>query len=177
MCCVFFDTWMSLLRIVLVGALAYASLIALLRISGKRTLAKLNAFDLVVTVALGSTFATVLLNKSVALAEGLVAFGVLIGLQWVVAFLSVRSARFGAIVKSEPTLLLHRGRLLEGAMRSQRVTRDEVVAALRSSGVARLEDAAAVVLETDGSLSVVSDGAGPAKNLTVLSGLGEGTTS
>jgi uncharacterized membrane protein YcaP (DUF421 family) len=50
-------------------------------VSGKRTLSKLDAFDLIVTVALGSTLATVLLSRDVALAEGIVAFALLVGLQ------------------------------------------------------------------------------------------------
>jgi uncharacterized membrane protein YcaP (DUF421 family) len=165
-----FDTWFGLVRIVVVGTAAYAALVLILRVSGKRTLAKLNAFDLVVTVALGSTLATVLLSKSVALADGLLGFALLVGLQYAVAWLSVRSPRFGAVVKSEPSLLLHRGRFLEGAMRRQRVTQEEVVSALRSSGLARPEDAAAVVLETDGSLSVVR-AAGDGQEATVLRGL------
>ena len=61
----FFHSWWDLLQIVVVGTLAYGALILLLRISGKRTLAKMNAFDLVVTVALGSTLATVLLSSEV----------------------------------------------------------------------------------------------------------------
>lgn len=153
----FFDNWFGLLRVIVVGPLAYAALVLVLRVSGKRTLSKLNAFDLVVTVALGSTLATVLLSKSVALAEGLLAFLLLVGLQYVVAWMSARSRRFSGLVKSEPTLLLHRGRFLEEAMRDQRVTRQEVLAALRSSGVAEARQAAAVVLETDGSLSVIAD--------------------
>ena len=165
-----FDTWFGLVRIVVVGTAAYAALVLILRVSGKRTLAKLNAFDLVVTVALGSTLATVLLSKSVALADGLLGFALLVGLQYAVAWLSVRSPRFGAVVKSEPSLLLHRGRFLEGAMRRQRVTQEEVVSALRSSGLARPEDAAAVVLEKDGSLSVVR-AAGEAQEVSVLRGL------
>lgn len=166
----FFESWSSLLRVLVVGMLAYAALVALLRASGKRTLTKLNAFDLVVTVALGSTLATVLLNSSVALVDGVAAFALLIGLQWLVAFLSVRSSRFGALVKSEPSLLLHRGRFLDGAMRAQRVTREEVLSALRASGLTRQEDAAAVVLETDGSLSVVEErgGTGRGVELPVL---------
>ena len=66
----FFDGWAGLLRVLVVGALAYAALVLLLRVSGKRTLSKMNAFDLVVTVALGSTLATVLPSRDVALAEG-----------------------------------------------------------------------------------------------------------
>jgi hypothetical protein len=86
-----FDSWAGLGRVLLVGTLAYAALVLLLRVSGKRTLTKLNAFDLVVTVALGSTLATVLLSKSVALAEGVLALALLIGLQYAIAWLSVRS--------------------------------------------------------------------------------------
>ncbi len=153
----FFDNWFGLLRVLVVGTLAYAALVALLRVSGKRTLSKLNAFDLVVTVALGSTLATVLLSKDVALAEGLLAFALLAGLQWAVAKLSLGSPRFGRLVKAEPRLLLHRGRLLDGALRDERVTRDEILAALRAAGVADAADVAAVVLETDGSLNVVRD--------------------
>ncbi|MCA9113241.1 MAG: hypothetical protein KDA52_25030, partial [Planctomycetaceae bacterium] len=63
-----FSGWDSLVRTLVVGVLAYVALVILLRISGKRTLSKLNAFDLVVTVALGSTLATVLLNRNIALA-------------------------------------------------------------------------------------------------------------
>lgn len=151
----FFESWFGLLRVLVVGTLAYVALVFLLRVSGKRTLAKLNAFDLIVTVALGSTLATVLLNNSVALAEGVLAFVLLAGLQYAVAWLSVRSARFDAMVKSEPTLLLHRGRFLDATLRAQRVTRDEVLSALRASGVAGPEQALAVVLETDGTLSVL----------------------
>lgn len=79
----FFDSWTGLGRVLLVGTFAYVALVAILRISGKRTLTKLNAFDLVVTVALGSTLATVLLSRSVALAEGVLAM-VLVFLQFMI---------------------------------------------------------------------------------------------
>jgi uncharacterized membrane protein YcaP (DUF421 family) len=152
-----FDSWAGLGRVVLVGTLAYAALVLLLRVSGKRTLSKLNAFDLVVTVALGSTLATVLLSKSVALAEGVLALALLIALQYAIARLSVRSPRFQSFVKAEASLLLHRGRFLERAMRAERMTREEILAALRASGAAEVGEIAAVVLETDGTISVIPD--------------------
>ena len=64
----FFDSWFGLLRVALVGVAAYLALIVMLRLSGKRTLGKMNAFDLVATVALGSTLATVLLSDSQVIA-------------------------------------------------------------------------------------------------------------
>ncbi len=153
----FFSSWYALLRVLVVGTAAYAALVLMLRASGKRTLAKMNAFDLVVTVALGSTLATVLLSKDVALAEGVLAFATLVGLQFGVAWLSVRSEKVRRVVKSEPALLLFRGRYLDEALRRERVTRDEVRAALRAAGVESPDEADAVVLETDGSFSVLRD--------------------
>jgi uncharacterized membrane protein YcaP (DUF421 family) len=152
-----FDSWAGLGRVLLVGTLAYVALVFLLRISGKRTLTKLNAFDLVVTVALGSTLATVLLSNSVALAEGVLALALLVLLQYVITWVSVRSPGFQTLIKAEPTLLLHRGRFLEGAMRAERITREEILAALRARSAADIADIAAVVLETDATLSVIPE--------------------
>ncbi|MBD0254473.1 MAG: DUF421 domain-containing protein [Cytophagales bacterium] len=155
---IFFNNWFGLLRILIVGVLAYGSLVVLLRVSGKRTLAKMNAFDLVVTVALGSTLATILLSKDIALLEGVVAFALLVGLQFVIAWLSCRSKTVESLVKSEPSLLFYHGRFLHRAMQSERVTESEVRAAIRSAGIAGLDEIAAVVLETDGTFSVVKGG-------------------
>jgi uncharacterized membrane protein YcaP (DUF421 family) len=151
----FFDSWTGLGRVLVVGTLAYFALVLTLRVSGKRTLSKLNAFDLVVTVALGSTLATVLISKDVALAEGLLALALLVLLQFVLTWLSVRWPRVQELVRSEPTLLLYQGRFLDDAMRQERMTREEISAALRGSGVSKPENVAAVVLESDGSVSVV----------------------
>jgi len=153
----FFDSWSDLGRVLLVGFLAYAGLVFLLRISGPRTLSKMNAFDLVVTVALGSTLATVLLSKDVALTEGLLAFALLIGLQFVITWLSVRSDGFQKLIKDEPALIAWQGRLLDAPMRARRVTRVEVLAAVRAQGRADLTGVRAVVLETDGSFSIITD--------------------
>lgn len=128
----FFDNWHGLLRTVIAGGAAYVFLVLLLRGSGKRTLSKLNAFDLIITVALSSTLATIVMSKDVALAEGMTALVLLVGLQWLITGLSVRSARLSQLVKSEPRLLVHQGRLLPAAMKHERVTEDEVHAALRA---------------------------------------------
>ena len=156
----FFDTWYDLLRIGVVGTAAYAGLVFFLRTTGKRTLSKMNAFDLVVTVAFGSTFASALLSSDVSLAEALAAFALLCGLQFVVTFLSLRSERFQRLIKSEPTLLFYRGTFIEPAMRTARVTREEILAAMRGAGAATPSEVDAVVLETDGSFSVVSGAPG-----------------
>ncbi len=151
----FFDDWAGLVRVLVVGTSAYVALVALLRVSGKRTLAKLNAFDFVVTVALGSTLATVLLSSSVALLEGITALATLVALQYAVAWSSTRSRLVERLVKSEPTLLYRDG-FLHDAMRRERVTADELSQAVRSQGHDDLETISVIVLETDGSLSILT---------------------
>lgn len=153
----FFDSWYDLVRVAVISALAYAALVLILRLSGKRSLAKLNIFDFVVTIALGSTLATVLLSSEVSLAEGALAFAMLALLQWIVSSLSTRLHWFRDAIRAEPRLLLRDGQLLEQAMRQERITRDEVEAAVRKKGHGGFDAIAAVVLETDGSLSVIAD--------------------
>lgn len=152
----FFLNWDGLIRILVVGTLAYVALVVVLRTTGKRTLSKMNAFDFVVTVALGSTLATIILSRDVALAEGIVALALLTGLQYVVTWLSVRSDTINRLVKSEPALLFYRGDYMRKQMRESRVVEHEVIAAMRQQGNASMEDVEAVILETDGTMSVVS---------------------
>ena len=151
-----FDSWNDVLRIVLVGASAYVLLVLILRTSGKRTLAKLNAFDFVVTVALGSTLATVLLDSRTSLADGLVALWLLVFLQLVVAVLTTRLPRLREAVTTAPAILLLHGEVRPEAMRRNRVSDEELRQAVRGAGAGDLASIAAVVLETDGTMSVIT---------------------
>lgn len=150
-----FSSWENLGRVLVTGILAYIGLVTLIRATGKRMLSKLSAFDLVVTVALGSTLASTLLPPTTTLADGLLAFALLISAKYAIAWLQVRSSGFRRLVKSEPTLLFHCGEYLDDAMKRERVARDEILAAARAHGVASVDDIYAVVLETDGTLSVL----------------------
>lgn len=151
----FFDNEYELTRILLIGVLSYLTLVLLLRFTGKRTLSKWNAFDFVVTIAFGSMLASVMLSKDITYAEGTVALALLVALQYLVTWLSVRVALVRRLVKADPCLLLHRGVFQEDALRRERVTRSEVRAAIRAQGVGAVEAVEAVVLETDGTFSVI----------------------
>ncbi|MGB4859806.1 MAG: YetF domain-containing protein [Dokdonella sp.] len=120
----------------------------------------MNVFDLVVTVSLGSILATVVVSKDVPLADGATAFAVLIALQFIVTWTSVRVPWIRKLVTGEPVLLLYRGEVIQSALRKTRVAEDEVFIALRAAGMSTLNQARAVVLETDGTLTVVRRDAG-----------------
>lgn len=150
-----FNNWSALIHTLTVGSLAYLILIVLLRISGKRTLSKWNAFDFIVTVAFGSILATLLLSQKTSLAQGILGFGLLVLLQFLISWLSVHSGVVQKLIKAEPALLLAQGEFQQDALKRERVTKGEVLAAIRASGLSAVEDVEAVVLETDGSFSVI----------------------
>ncbi|AQQ54470.1 DUF421 domain-containing protein [Planococcus lenghuensis] len=153
-------TMQSATRILTVGTLAYIGLVVFLLISGKRTLSKLNAFDFIITIALGSTLATILLSSSVSLPEGLLALALLVFLQFAVTFTASRVDWFSKLIKEEPQLLYLEGNFLRGSMKKARVEEVEILQSIRSQGIGSLDEVSAVVLETDGSMSIIKKTAG-----------------
>lgn len=116
----------------------------------------MNAFDFVVTIAIGSLFATVIIDTRVSLVTGVTAFVVLILAQYVTTWLSSRYERFERFVKAEATLLYHKGEMSRRALRRMRVTEREVEAMARRAGMPNMDAVSAMILEADGSVSVIA---------------------
>lgn len=153
---IFFDSWESLIRTFIITILAYLALVIFLRVSGKRALSKMNAFDFIVTIALGSSMATVALNKNVALADGLLAFFLLLFLQLSITWLSVRVKQVKKLVTSQPILLLYKGELFQQTLKKERITMEEIYSVARKNGFADLSAIDAIILETTGDIVVIS---------------------
>jgi uncharacterized membrane protein YcaP (DUF421 family) len=172
----FFDGWQGLLRVAVLATAGYGALIVVLRLSRKRSMLKMNVFDFVNIVIVGELLAITIMDERIALAEGLVGVGVLIGLQVLLSWLTTRSPAMERVINGEPTLLVHRGRLLEAQMQAQRITDREILTAVREEGIADLDEVEAVVLETNGSLSVVHIGTpSAASSLRDVRDTGEGS--
>ena len=151
----FFDGWGQLARTIVVTLSAYVAMLLMLRAGGKRTLAQLNAYDLVVTVALGSTLASAILSPTTTVAQAIVAFAMLVGLQFVIAFAASRSNRLERIINGNAELVFHRGRFLPREMRKHRLAEEEIRASIREAGIGSIEEVEAVIFETNGHLTVV----------------------
>lgn len=157
--------WFQYLAAAAVAASAYFWLIFVLRVSGKRTLAKLNAFDFAVTVAFGSALATVMMNENVGLLRGALVLAMLALLQFLVTKASQWSDFIRKTVRSRPTLLVRDGEVYEEALKYERVTPDELAEIIRNNGYGQLDKVGAVVIETDGSFSVLG---GPFEQLDLV---------
>ena len=152
---IFFNSWENLYRTAIIGLFAYLGLILMLRVAGSRTLSQLNAFDLIVTVALGSTLSTVILNRDIALAEGLFALALLILFQLTISVISVRSRSMRNLIKTEPRILFYKGKFVKEALKDCRITKEEILQMIRSEGKGTMKGVDAVVLETNGRFSVI----------------------
>jgi uncharacterized membrane protein YcaP (DUF421 family) len=145
----------KLLRAAVAVPVIYIVLIGLIRLSGKRTTSQMNNFDWIVTVAMGSLVAAGITSSSASVLQVLLAIALLIGLQFAITWLVLRSDTVRQWVKPHPRLLFYEGEFLWRDMRAERVSEVEVLAAIRASGHHQLEDVGAVVLETDATLSVL----------------------
>lgn len=146
--------WLTALGTIGRGIAAYVVLVIYIRISGNRTLAKLRAFDFVVTIALGSVLASMVIVASTPVLQGILAMAILIFLQWLVATLSVHNKWFERLVTNEAILLYKSNAWDDRAMSKARLTRAEVESAMRAAGHAEASTVESVWLEVNGDLSV-----------------------
>ena len=156
------EDWISLVYLSLFAAIVYVVLIALHRVVGKRAASQMNNFDWIVTVAMGAITGSTILSEGVALVEGLTAVTVLLALQYAVTRASAEWSWFRRIVTAGPRLVYYEGIFFVDAMKRERITRGEVLGAARDAGHRSLDEVSAVVMEADGTLSVLpTPGDGP----------------
>jgi uncharacterized membrane protein YcaP (DUF421 family) len=127
----------------------FSAVVMSVRIFGKRSTSRMINFDWIVTVAIGTLMASGVLLADVTIIKGAAAIYALLILQWALTKIMINSDIATTSVKSEPTLLLHRGQLLAGAMHKERLNEAEIPAAIRAAGYSRVQDVQWVILETN----------------------------
>jgi len=148
-------SWKTVLRIVVVGGLAYFSLVFLIRATTKRCMAQMSAFDFVITVALGSAYGRILTATEVGLLDAITAFALLASLQYFLAAAENRWPRFAHLIKAPPSLLYYRGEFIRDAMRKERISESAILGAARQEGLGSLDQVEAVIMESAGKFGFV----------------------
>ncbi|MDO6463039.1 MULTISPECIES: DUF421 domain-containing protein [Pseudoalteromonas] len=151
----FFESWSEIARIVTTTLIIYPFLILATHLLGKRSFAKMNNFDWIITVAAGSILGSAILLKDVVIVEVLVAVSLLLFLQYLLTWISAHFSTFDKVVKTSPQLVFFDGEYIEAAMKDTRLTSTEVEASVRKAGFGDLSTVMAVVFEADGELSIV----------------------
>jgi uncharacterized membrane protein YcaP (DUF421 family) len=164
-----FHGWAPLLRVVGIAAAVYVLVIVVLRIVGERALAKMSAYDLIVTVALGSLVASIPLDSTISFLDGAAAILTFLLLQELTRWGQARWRVVHHVVREKPRLVVWDGEMLPDRLQKIAVTPDEVRGAIRRSGLYSLADVLAVILENDGDWSVIQRGS--RDDLSALEGL------
>lgn len=150
-----FDSWHSTLQVAIRAAVGYLAIVAALRVIGEQALAKMSAYDLIVTITLGSVVASIPFSRGVALVDAIAIMITFIVLQELIRWAQARSKAARMIVVERPRVVVWEGRLLLDRVERWRLTVDEIRAAVRRAGLAGITEVQAVVLENDGDWSVV----------------------
>jgi len=134
----------------------YVAVLVFARSAGVRSFAEMSAFDVAVTIAVGSAMATTITAKTPSLLQGVLAVLILYGLQLGVSRWRSRSTAVETVVDNTPILLMgHGGRMLHENMRVARITEDDLRRHLRQANVIDYANVQAVVMEGTGGINVL----------------------
>ena len=150
-----FEPTANLFEILVRVFVVYAVVLLLLRLSGKRQLGQLTPMDLLTMLLISETVSPALTAGDVSLTTGLVAATTLVALTLGIAVLTHRFPRFERAVEGLPATLITAGVLDTKVMKSERITGQELLTALRRQGLETIENVALATVETDGEITVV----------------------
>ncbi len=142
-------------ELVVRGVVVYVFLLVMLRISGKRQVGQLAPFDLVLLLVLSNAVQNSMNAGDNSLIGGLISAATLIGANYLVGLATYRNKTLESIVEGRPQLLIHNGRVFEDEMARAKLTRHELIAALRRAGCEHPDDVHTAILENNGAISVV----------------------
>ena len=151
-----FDLRLSVLEKVLRPILVYGFLVVGLRIAGKRELAQLNPFDLIVLLLLSNTVQNAIIGDDVTLKGGLIGATTLPALNWVVVRYLYGHPRLGKVVEGAPAVLIEGGRVNHERLRRELITLAELRSAAHRQGLASLDLVEQAVIEPGGIISFVA---------------------
>ena len=136
------------------GAIVFIFVLFLLRISGKRQLGQMSATEFVALLLISNAVQNAMNGGDNSLVGGLLIATVLIILTWGISYLTYRHPKMRLLLEGTPTLLVHKGKIIEAHMVKERLTHAELKMLLRKQGIHHLDEICSAVLESDGILTV-----------------------
>jgi uncharacterized membrane protein YcaP (DUF421 family) len=136
----------------------YAVILTIFRVMGKREIGELSLLDLVVFMMIAEMAAIAIENNDEPIIKSLVPMLLLVGVQFILAYISLKSKRFRLLVDGKPSIIINKGKIDEHEMRKQRYNFDDLLLQLREDGVSDIEDVDYAILETSGKLSIFKKG-------------------
>ena len=146
----------SLADVALRTSVIYLLMVAGLILSGKKEISQLSVVDLVFILLISNAVQNSMVGNNTSLTGGIYAAGVLFVMNYVLKFFTYRSSLFRKILDGEPLLLVYHGDIIQKNMDKEKITEEELRAAVREHGVENISDVNMAFLEVDGNISVLS---------------------
>lgn len=137
------------------GAIVYIFVLVILRITGKRQVGQLAPFDLVLLLVLSNAVQNAMNGGDNSITGGILSACTLVGLNYVVGFLTFKNKALEGWIEGHPVVLIHNGQVNQRAMRTVHMTLHELSAALRAGGCAGPHECRVAVLENSGDVTVI----------------------
>lgn len=148
------------MSIVLHSVVVFALIWVTIRVTGKRELSQLSAFDFVLLVVLGDLVSEGILGEDTSLTGATVAVATFVLLTVALSWVSFRNPQARGVFEGLPTVLMHHGKVLDEALRIERVNVEDLREAARREGFRSLDDIEWAVLEPDGAFSFFAKSSG-----------------
>jgi uncharacterized membrane protein YcaP (DUF421 family) len=148
------EEWVYLIEVVVRTAIMYIIILLGLRLLGKRGVAQLSVFEMVVIISLGSAAGDPMFYKEVGLMVPIAVFAVIVGAYRLTTFFMAKSKRFDDLVEGKATYLIEEGEFSINEFGKEALAQDEFFAELRLQSVSHLGQVKTAILETSGNLSV-----------------------
>ena len=133
----------------------YVFLVLVMRVSGRRELSSLSPFDLILLIVLGDAVQQGLTQDDYSVTGAIIAVSTLAAMQVGSSYVSFRSRRVEKVLEGEPLVLVQDGRIVEEIARRERLTTSEILESMRSKQIARLDDVAWAIVETNGEINFI----------------------
>jgi uncharacterized membrane protein YcaP (DUF421 family) len=143
--------WQYLVR----ACIVYFVLLAMIRLSGKRTMGQFTSFDMLLIVLLGNAVQNALLGTDTSVGGGLILAATLMLLNWGVGYLAARNDRVERVLEGVPVVLARDGHVFRDVLRRELVSRADFDKAMRENDCAQIDDIAVAMLETNGHITIL----------------------
>ncbi|SCY82400.1 YetF domain-containing protein [Alkaliphilus peptidifermentans] len=133
----------------------YFIVVIVMRMMGKRQIAQMQPFELVITIMIAELAATPMENASIPLINGVIPILTLLSVQVLVSFLSLKSEIFREVICGKPSVLIYKGKIVQSEIRRLRINMNDLLEQLRGKDYPNLHDVEYAILETNGQISVI----------------------
>ncbi len=145
----------GILKTVVTLITIFIVILAVTRIFGLMTFAKITSIDFASTIAIGSVIATIVLNNNHSILKGAISLFLIVAVQFALSFLMRKSKFMRSILTNKPKLLVLNGKILHKNLATANISEDDLIARIRTANVKDLDSIKAVVLESTGDVSVI----------------------